>query len=210
MNENNFDSSDEEALEKEQTPFELSWLSLEPVNYAHILGISALPGCKFKNVWRNLFQNVEEIKRHEIQDVFIFCTMSELSFYRVPTLIQEYHKQDFVIHHYPFLDGDVPEIDTCHKIMEDLKTCMDHSRKTLIHCYGGLGRSCLIAACLLLWLDDGMIPDEAIQLVRASRGPGAIQTIKQYNFVNEFRENIPSRSHPSFEETRQALPRLSR
>ncbi|KAG8561616.1 hypothetical protein GDO81_015414 [Engystomops pustulosus] len=179
MNENNFDSSDEEALEKEQTPFELSWLSLEPVNYAHILGISALPGCKFKNVWRNLFQNVE------------------------------YHKQDFVIHHYPFLDGDVPEIDTCHKIMEDLKTCMDHSRKTLIHCYGGLGRSCLIAACLLLWLDDGMIPDEAIQLVRASRGPGAIQTIKQYNFVNEFRENM-SRSHPSFEETRRALPRLSR
>ncbi|KAM3920717.1 cyclin-dependent kinase inhibitor 3 [Leptodactylus fuscus] len=209
MNENEFDSSDEEASEKEQTPLELSWLSLEPVNYAHILGISALPGCKFKNIHRDLVQNLEEIKRLEIQDVFIFCTMSELSFYRVPTLIQEYHKRNFVVHHYPFLDGDVPELDTCRKIMEDLQTCMDNSRKTLIHCYGGLGRSCLVAACLLLWLDDKIKPEEAINLVRAARGPGAIQTIKQYNFVNEFRDNM-SRCHPQGEEKTQSLPRLSR
>ncbi|XP_075700276.1 cyclin-dependent kinase inhibitor 3 isoform X2 [Rhinoderma darwinii] len=205
MNKNEFDSSDEETSEKEQTPFELSWLSLEPVHYAHILGISALPGCKFKNIRRNLLQNVEEIKRHEIQDVFIFCTMWELSFYRVPTLIQEYHKQGFVVHHYPFLDGGVPELDTCQKILGDLQTCMDNSRKALIHCYGGLGRSGLIAACLLLRLDDKITPEEAINLVRGARGPAAVQTIKQYNFVNEFRENV-SRCHPS-EETRLFLSR---
>ncbi|KAG9481460.1 hypothetical protein GDO78_010602 [Eleutherodactylus coqui] len=181
-------------------------LSLEPVNYGHILGISSLPGCKFKNIRRNLLQNVEEIKRLEIQDVFIFCTMSELSYYRVPTLIQEYYKHDFVVHHYPFLDGDVPTIDTCQKILEDLQICMDNSRKTLIHCYGGLGRSCLIAACLLLRLDDKITPEEAIRLVKAVRGPSAIQTIKQYNFVNEFRETA-SHCHPPSEETRQSLSR---
>ncbi|XP_056401974.1 cyclin-dependent kinase inhibitor 3 [Hyla sarda] len=206
MNENEFDSSDEEMVGNEQTPLELFWLSLEPVNYAHILGISALPGCKFKNIRRNLLQNVEEMKRLEVQDVFVFCTLSELSFYRVPTLIQEYHKQEFVVHHYPFPDGDVPELDTCRKILEELRTCMDNSRKTSIHCYGGLGRSCLIAACLLLWLDDKMTPEKAISLVRAARGPGAIQTIKQYNFVNEFRENM-SRCPPPPEETRLSLSR---
>ncbi|XP_040267511.1 cyclin-dependent kinase inhibitor 3 isoform X2 [Bufo bufo] len=191
MNQSEFDSSDEETSKEEQTPLELSWLSLEPVNYAHILGIGALP---------------EEIKKLDIQDVFIFCTTSELSYYRVPTLIQEYSKQDIVVHHYPFLDGDVPELDTCYKILENLKTSMDNSRKTLIHCYGGLGRSCVIAACLLLWLDDKMTPEEAINLVRATRGRGAIQTVKQYNFVNEFRENM-CHSRPPSEESRQSLSR---
>ncbi|XP_069806847.1 cyclin-dependent kinase inhibitor 3 isoform X2 [Dendropsophus ebraccatus] len=191
MNDNEFDSSDEETPDKEQTPLEFFWLSLKAVNYAHRLGISALP---------------EEIKRQEIQDVFVFCTTSELSYYRVPTLIQEYHKQSLEVHHYPFLDGDVPELDTCRKILEDLKTCMDNSRKTLIHCYGGLGRSCLIAACLLLWLDEKMTHEEAIDLVRAARGPGAIQTVKQFNFVNEFHENV-SRCQPPPEETRQSVSR---
>ncbi|XP_040267510.1 cyclin-dependent kinase inhibitor 3 isoform X1 [Bufo bufo] len=206
MNQSEFDSSDEETSKEEQTPLELSWLSLEPVNYAHILGIGALPGCRFKNIRRNLLQNLEEIKKLDIQDVFIFCTTSELSYYRVPTLIQEYSKQDIVVHHYPFLDGDVPELDTCYKILENLKTSMDNSRKTLIHCYGGLGRSCVIAACLLLWLDDKMTPEEAINLVRATRGRGAIQTVKQYNFVNEFRENM-CHSRPPSEESRQSLSR---
>ncbi|XP_073494556.1 cyclin-dependent kinase inhibitor 3 [Phyllobates terribilis] len=206
MTENEFASSDEETTEKEQTPFELTWLSLEPVNYAHILGISPLPGCKFKNIRRNLLQNVEEIKKLGIQDVFIFCTTSELSYYRTPTLIQEYHKQGFEVHHYPFLDGDVPGLDICHQILEDLQTCMDNRRKTLIHCYGGLGRSCVIAACLFLRMDDKMTPEEAIHLVRVARGHGAIQTIKQYNFVYEFRENM-SHCHPAREETRHSLSR---
>lgn len=206
MSENGFDSSDEETSEKEQTPLDLTWFSLEPVSYAHMLGISALPGCKFKNIQRNLLQNVDEIKRLEIQDVFLFCTVPELSYYRVPTLIQEYHKQELVVHHYPFLDGDVPELGTCQKIVQDLQSCMENSRKTFIHCYGGLGRSCLIAACLLLWLDDKITPEEAIALVRAARGPRAIQTIKQYNFVNEFRENL-SQCLPPSEENRQSLSR---
>ncbi|XP_075048679.1 cyclin-dependent kinase inhibitor 3 [Mixophyes fleayi] len=201
-----FDSSDEEPTEYEQTPFEVSWLSLEPVNYAHVLGISPLPGCKFKNIRRNLLQNIEEMKRQAIQDVFVLCTLSELSLYRVPTLLQEYRTQGFVVHHYPFLDGDAPQYDVCHQILKDLQTCMDNSRKTLIHCFGGLGRSCLIAACLLLHMSNSITPQETIDLVRDVRGPGAIQTIKQYNFVNEFRENMAC-SQPRSEETRRSLSR---
>ncbi|KAM4013366.1 cyclin-dependent kinase inhibitor 3 isoform 1-T1 [Anomaloglossus baeobatrachus] len=133
MNENEFASSDEEMSEKEQTPFELSWLSLEPVNNAYVLGISCLPGCKFKNIQRNLVQDVEEIKRLGIQDVFLFCTTSELWYYRAPALIDEYRKQGFEVHHYPFLDGEVPDLHSCHQILEDLHTCIDNTRKTLIH-----------------------------------------------------------------------------
>ncbi|KAM4013368.1 cyclin-dependent kinase inhibitor 3 isoform 3-T3 [Anomaloglossus baeobatrachus] len=205
MNENEFASSDEEMSEKEQTPFELSWLSLEPVNNAYVLGISCLPGCKFKNIQRNLVQDVEEIKRLGIQDVFLFCTTSELWYYRAPALIDEYRKQGFEVHHYPFLDGEVPDLHSCHQILEDLHTCIDNTRKTLIHCYGGLGRSCVIAACLFLWLDEKMTPEKAIHLVRAARGPGAIQTVK-YNFVYTFHENM-AHCHAARGGTRESLSR---
>ncbi|XP_072283498.1 cyclin-dependent kinase inhibitor 3 [Pyxicephalus adspersus] len=190
MGPNEFDSSDEEPAEGEPTEFAVSWLSLEPVHYAAVIGISPLPGCKFKSIRRNLLQNIEEIRVMGIQDVFVFCTLAELRKYRVPTLLQEYSKRDFVVHHYPFLDGDVPQYDECHKILDDLQVCMDNNRKALIHCYGGLGRSGLIAACLLMHMSDSITPQEAIGLVQAVRGPGAIQTIKQYNFVNEFRANL--------------------
>ncbi|KAK2513435.1 hypothetical protein Q9966_016123 [Columba livia] len=58
------------------------------------------------------------------------------------------------------------------------------------HCYGGLGRSCLIAGCLLLQLSDTLAPQQAIDSLRNLRGSGAIQTIKQYNYLHDFRENL--------------------
>ena len=36
----------------------------------------------------------------------------------------------------------------------------------LIHCYGGLGRTCLLAAALLLNLDQNLLPADAINLLR--------------------------------------------
>ncbi|XP_053567037.1 cyclin-dependent kinase inhibitor 3 [Bombina bombina] len=135
---------------------------------------------------------VEEMKNQGIQDIFVFCTMGELSLYRVPTLLQEYQKQDFTVHHHPFPDGDVPQPSNFRLILQDLKACMDSNKKVLIHCYGGMGRSCLVAACLLLHLSDSMTPQEALSFVRTLRGSGAIQTIKQYNFLNEFRDRMAS------------------
>uniref|UniRef100_A0A8C4VHZ9 Uncharacterized protein n=1 Tax=Gopherus evgoodei TaxID=1825980 RepID=A0A8C4VHZ9_9SAUR len=48
----------------------------------------------------------------------------------------------------------------------------------------------IVAACLLLQLSDAMEPQEAIESLRDLRGSGAIQTIKQYNYLHDFRENL--------------------
>ncbi|KAM8921259.1 cyclin-dependent kinase inhibitor 3 [Pelodytes ibericus] len=206
MHINEFDSSDEELAESDQTQFDISWLSLEATNYNQFVGICSLPGCKFKDVRRNLNQNIGEMKNQGIQDIFVLCTSGELSLYRVPNLLQEYQNQDFVIHHHPFPDGGVPSPDDCCEILEDLKACLDNNRKTIIHCYGGLGCSCLIAACLLLYLSDTITPEEAIGHVRMLRGSGAIQTIKQYNFLNDFREKV-TKCHSAEEETCRPVSR---
>ncbi|XP_010846033.1 PREDICTED: cyclin-dependent kinase inhibitor 3 isoform X5 [Bison bison bison] len=133
MQTSEFDSSDEEPVEDEQTPIQISWLPLSRVNCSQFLGLCALPGCKFKDVRRNIQKDT---------------------------------------------DGGTPDITSCCEIMEELEICLKNNRKTLIHCYGGLGRSCLVAACLLLYLSDTVSPQQAIDSLRDLRGSGAIQTIK--------------------------------
>ncbi|XP_020938967.1 cyclin-dependent kinase inhibitor 3 isoform X7 [Sus scrofa] len=170
-----FDSSDEEPIEDEQTPIQISWLPLSRVNCSQFLGLCALP---------------EELKSCGIQDVFVFCTRGELSKYRVPNLLDLYHQYGIITHHHPIPDGGAPDIASCCEIMEELEICLQNNRKTLIHCYGGLGRSCLVAACLLLYLSDTVSPQQAIDSLRDLRGSGAIQTIKQYNYLHEFRDKL--------------------
>ncbi|XP_010154463.1 PREDICTED: cyclin-dependent kinase inhibitor 3, partial [Eurypyga helias] len=165
-------------------------LSLSPVYSSEFLGLCSLPGCRFKDVRRNLQKDIEELKNSGIQDVFVLCTRGELLKYRVPNLIDTYQQHGICVHHYPIPDGDVPDVARCCKILEELRSCLESNRKTIVHCYGGLGRSCLIAACLLLQLSDALAPQQVIDILRNLRGAGAIQTIKQYNYLHDFRENL--------------------
>ncbi|XP_053244666.1 cyclin-dependent kinase inhibitor 3 isoform X1 [Podarcis raffonei] len=186
---NEFDSSDEESSEEEQVPFQVSWLALSPT-YSQFLGICSLPGCRFKSIRRSLQKDIDELKSYGVQDVFVLCTRGELSKYRVPHLLEAYQSQGIAVHHHPISDGDTPDIAKCCLILKELRSCLEGDRKTLIHCYGGLGRSCLIAACLLLQISDTIGPQQAIDSLRDLRGSGAIQTIKQYNYLHDFQETL--------------------
>uniref|UniRef100_A0A8C3JQC4 Cyclin-dependent kinase inhibitor 3 n=1 Tax=Calidris pygmaea TaxID=425635 RepID=A0A8C3JQC4_9CHAR len=153
-------------------------LSLSPAYSSKFLGLCSLPGCRFKDVRRNLQKDIEELKNYGTQDIFVLCTRGELLKYRVPNLIDTYQQHGICVHHYPIPDGDAPDIAKCYKILEELRSCLESNRKTIVHCYGGLGRSCLVAACLLLQLSEALAPQQAIESLRSLRGSGAIQTIK--------------------------------
>ncbi|XP_047201501.1 cyclin-dependent kinase inhibitor 3 [Girardinichthys multiradiatus] len=196
-----FDSSsdDDEVEEEQHTPLHVSWLPLSVVECSQYLGICALPGCKYKDIRRSLQRDVDELKNQGVQDLFVFCTRGELNKYRVPSLLEVYEQHGFTVHHTPFPDGDVPELEQCCQILAELQVCLQRNRRTLIHCYGGLGRSALIAACLLLQLSLTMTANKAIEILREHRGGGAIQTVKQYNFLHEFREK-----YTAYKESREA------
>ncbi|ELR51907.1 Cyclin-dependent kinase inhibitor 3 [Bos mutus] len=132
MQTSEFDSSDEEPVEDEQTPIQISWLPLSRVNCSQFLGLCALPGCKFKDVRRNIQKDTEELKSYGIQDIFVFCTRGELSKYRVPNLLDLYHQYGIITHHHPIPDGGTPDITSCCEIMEELEICLKNNRKTLI------------------------------------------------------------------------------
>ncbi|XP_071601288.1 cyclin-dependent kinase inhibitor 3 isoform X7 [Heliangelus exortis] len=147
MQAGDFDSSDDEAAEENLRPLHISWLSLSPVYSSEFLGLCSLPGCRFKDVRRNLQKDLEELKSHGTQDVFVLCTRGELLKYRVPNLLDAYQQHGICVHHHPIPDGDAPDIAQCCKILEELRSCLENNRKTIIHCYGGLGRSCLTFGC---------------------------------------------------------------
>ncbi|XP_029972035.1 cyclin-dependent kinase inhibitor 3 [Salarias fasciatus] len=185
----NFDSSSDEDIEEQETPFLISWLHLSIIECSQSLGICGLPGCKYKEIRRNMTRNLDEMQNQGVQDVFVFCSRGELVKYRVPSLLELYQRRGFRVHHKPILDGDAPTLEYCCEILDDLRECLEEKRRTVIHCYAGLGRSALIAACLLLQLSLLLTPSEVIEILRDLRGGGAVQTVKQYNFIHEFRSN---------------------
>ncbi|XP_061437859.1 cyclin-dependent kinase inhibitor 3-like isoform X2 [Lethenteron reissneri] len=185
-----FNSSDEEVdpAQSDQPPFRIDWLDLSIVGYPTLsLGISSLPGCKFKETWRNLDKDLDEVQSQGVQDVLVLCTPGELVHCRVPDLLEAYARRGLRVHHEPVLDGAVPDVAQCCALLDTMHGSLGAGRRVLVHCYGGLGRSCLLAACFLLRISESLSPEDAIAALRELRGRAAIQTL-QYNFLHDFRE----------------------
>ena len=84
----------------------------------------------------------------------------------------------------PIEDGNIPDATfekSWNTIGAQLREELLRGGKILIHCKGGLGRSGMIAARLIVEL-GAATPEEAIRQVRASR-PGAIETHAQEKHV---------------------------
>ncbi|XP_064456117.1 cyclin-dependent kinase inhibitor 3-like [Ornithodoros turicata] len=167
--------------------FKIDWLDLSACGYPDSVGLSGLPGCKFKDNWRDIKRDLECIKLEDISDVFVLCTRGELTLYRVPTLLDEYSRHEIAVHHYPVPDGTAPTIDQLMAILYGIGATIEQGKRVLVHCFGGFGRTGVVAACLLLNLDDALTPEHALCKVQLLRGRRAIQTVKQYNFIYDFR-----------------------
>lgn len=188
---NDFDSSDDEETDvvENLTPFQVDWVDLSFTGCcAEAVCISGLPGCKYKDINRNLSVDIAHLKAIDITDVFVFCSHSEMARCRVPYLVDEYSSVGFKVHHFPVQEGNVPTMADCSDMIEQLRQCISFGHRTLLHCVSGLGISCLAAAILLLSLDELVTPDQVISKLRQIRGQRAFQTVKQYNFVYEFRD----------------------
>jgi hypothetical protein len=90
----------------------------------------------------------------------------------------------------PIVDGGVPStgFERSWEIAgAEARTTLEAGGKVLLHCRGGLGRTGMIAACLLMEL--GSSADEAIAMVRKGR-PARIERPEQEEYVRKY-----TRSH---------------
>ncbi len=86
-------------------------------------------------------------------------------------------------YHWPIPDGGIPDVEFEHRWRAhaaDLHGRLAAGRRLFVHCRGGLGRSGVIAARLLV--EAGAEPHAAIDRVRAAR-PGAIENADQESYV---------------------------
>jgi ADP-ribosyl-[dinitrogen reductase] hydrolase len=107
----------------------------------------------------------------------------ELRRYSIEPIGSEVRRRNMDWHHWPIVDGGVPEAAfnlAWPKRSEMLCRLLAAGGRVLIHCRGGLGRTGMIAARLLV--DGGVAPTEAIARTRAAR-PGAIETQEQERWV---------------------------
>ncbi|XP_064108598.1 cyclin-dependent kinase inhibitor 3-like isoform X2 [Macrobrachium nipponense] len=203
-----FDSSDEEApglsaAAPPTQPLKIDWLNMSFMDCPQSVALSGLPGCRFRNIWQNLardldgkltFQGGKNSSSHILQDsashlwnkieyfgitdVVMLMTKGELRKYRVPNLMNEYEMRGLTVHHFPFLDGTAPPVETVVDIIDLVRQALEAKRKILIHCIGGLGRACVIASCLLQYFNNSLTPDQTICHIRDLRGARAVQTVK--------------------------------
>lgn len=89
---------------------------------------------------------------------------------------------DLNFEHFPIIDRSIPsDLAAFHKLLEKLYTELNLGRNIAIHCYAGIGRTGVVAGSLLM--KDGLLAQEAIELMTTIRGYDMPQTSSQYHFL---------------------------
>lgn len=165
---------------------------LTPPGSAGRIGMTICPGKSgaslFGGTWaRDLGTDLEVIKAWAPQAVVTVMEAFEFDLLGVPHFAQQMADQPFRWFHLEVEDSGVPD----HRfeaawpgVKKQLLQMLKDGGSILVHCRGGLGRTGMVVASLLV--EMGMSPEQAIQLTRQHR-PGAIETSGQESYVKALR-----------------------
>lgn len=85
----------------------------------------------------------------------------------------------------PIPDRQVPTSqERLREAVERLNAILASGRNALVHCRQGIGRTGLVAACLLI--KNGMSPGAAVEAVSEARGVAVPETIEQREWIERF------------------------
>jgi protein-tyrosine phosphatase len=85
----------------------------------------------------------------------------------------------------PIPDRNVPDsIATIRSLVEEMDSYLSEGKNVAIHCHAGIGRSSLLAACLLG--AQGLAPGLALPLISQTRGVPVPETDEQKRWVEDF------------------------
>ena len=143
------------------------------------LGLTILPGRK--DYSRSIDEDLKQLKEQGVDVVIPLITDDELDHFGVGDLLDNYIDHGFQVYRLPIMD----QLTCSEEEMRDMATRLDlllgANKKIMIHCVGGLGRSGMIAAAYLKY--RGLSYEKAITAVRNSRGPRAIESTEQEEFI---------------------------
>jgi protein-tyrosine phosphatase len=88
---------------------------------------------------------------------------------------------------FPIADRSVPSADKTEALIQTISERVEHGKAVAIHCRAGIGRSALIAACVLV--SDGMDTNEAFERISRARRVPVPDTQEQAAWVKRFSES---------------------
>ena len=92
---------------------------------------------------------------------------------------------------FPIPDRQVPASESAlRKAIEKLETDLTAGRKVVLHCRQGVGRSGLVAVCLLL--AKGIHAETALNLLSQARGTSVPETPEQRRWIDRYASTLAS------------------
>jgi len=165
--------------------------ALEIPGCSGVIGMTFCPGKKgmgiFSGEWdRDLGTDLAAIREWGAGTLVSLIEEHEFRLLGVGDLGSQALEADLVWYHLPIRDVSVPgQMFPSQWVSVGTKLCQElrAGGRVVLHCRGGLGRTGLVAALLLIEL--GVMPQEAVALVRKARR-GTIETAGQEKYVNEW------------------------
>ena len=167
----------------------VDWIEPE-LTGAGRLGITPCPGRQDQG--RDLGTDLAQLRSQGVTRLLCLLTDSELHWAGVPDLGPRAQAAGLTYHRVPVPDQDTPDTADAIELVQWCRQATARGEAVVVTCMSGLGRSGTVAACCLV--AGGMSPDAAIAAVRAARGPRALETIAQENFVVAFASAARRRS----------------
>lgn len=149
------------------------------------LFVTLCPGRRDRE--RVLDEDVATLRACDVAMFVTFVTDDELAWAGVPQLPESVRSAGIEVLRLPMPDQRVPTLPEAHVVVERARASLDRGHDVVFACMGGLGRSGMMAACALV--AEGQSPDDAIAAVRSARGPRAVETRLQEDFVRAFAVN---------------------
>lgn len=160
------------------------------------IGITICPGKVDRysktGVWeRNLDADMHVLQCWETSCLVTLMEDGEFDQLGVRQLPYKAMELGFTWFHIPIRDVSIPDFrfhERWSGIGLRLMNVLIDGGRVVIHCRGGLGRSGIVAALMLI--EAGMESRDAVVAVREAR-PGAIETIQQEAYVRGYRPMLP-------------------
>jgi protein-tyrosine phosphatase len=155
------------------------------------LGLTICPGKQgqglYSGIWqRDLQKDFDVIADWPTSILITLMESHEFSKIHVNEFEETARAQSFSWLHLPIEDMHVPDVTWMNEWPQRSKAIrmiLDNNQNIVVHCRGGLGRTGVVAALLLI--DQGLDNVNAIKAVREVR-PGAIETYEQEQFVLKY------------------------
>ena len=124
-------------------------------------------------------------KRSGISSVVSLLTPDEEQDLDLRSEASEVRRQGLEFSSFPIPDRQVPKSEAkLAQVIDRLSQSLSAGRNVLIHCRQGVGRTGLVAACLLV--RTGMSPGAAVEAVSAARGVVVPETPEQRVWIERY------------------------